>query len=153
MEEKCAEPDQIHLKGIEIPNPLFSERIRYARCLQAGEKQTSVYCWRMPKRKTFIFPTLFQLYHSPIFILLVLFCLGFYALSVGLNCLNMCHIHFLFLIFIFLMWVSTFPRTFDSCHGSSLTTPVILYDGSEEELMDTIEREFSWLSELRKLFF
>ncbi len=22
--------------------------------------------------------------------------------------------------------------------------PVILYDGSEEELMDTIEREFSW---------
>ncbi|XP_039898376.1 uncharacterized protein LOC120740236 isoform X2 [Simochromis diagramma] len=33
--------------------------------------------------------------------------------------------------------------TFDSCHGSSLTTPVILYDGSEEELMDTIEREFS----------
>lgn len=33
--------------------------------------------------------------------------------------------------------------TFDSCRGSSLTTPVILYDGSEEELMDTIEREFS----------
>lgn len=51
--------------------------------------------------------------------------------------------HFLFVIFTFLMWVSTFPRTFDSCHGSSLTTPVILYDGSEEELMDTIEREFS----------
>lgn len=24
-----------------------------------------------------------------------------------------------------------------------LATPVILYDGSEEELMDTIEREFS----------
>ncbi|KAI3367616.1 hypothetical protein L3Q82_026462 [Scortum barcoo] len=33
--------------------------------------------------------------------------------------------------------------TFGSCHGSSLTMPVILYDGSEEELMDTIEREFS----------
>lgn len=33
--------------------------------------------------------------------------------------------------------------TFDSCHSSSLTMPVILYDGSEEELMDTIEREFS----------
>ncbi|XP_035466808.2 cystin-1 [Scophthalmus maximus] len=33
--------------------------------------------------------------------------------------------------------------TFGSCHRSSLTTPVILYDGSEEELMDTIEREFS----------
>lgn len=30
-----------------------------------------------------------------------------------------------------------------SCHSSSLTMPVILYDGSEEELMDTIEREFS----------
>ncbi|XP_029983292.1 uncharacterized protein LOC115414196 [Sphaeramia orbicularis] len=29
------------------------------------------------------------------------------------------------------------------CHNSSLTMPVILYDGSEEELMDTIEREFS----------
>ncbi|XP_026196301.1 uncharacterized protein LOC113148739 [Anabas testudineus] len=27
--------------------------------------------------------------------------------------------------------------------SSSLTMPVILYDGSEEELMDTIEREFS----------
>ncbi|KAF3701090.1 hypothetical protein EXN66_Car016778 [Channa argus] len=27
--------------------------------------------------------------------------------------------------------------------SSSLTTPVILYDGSDEELMDTIEREFS----------
>lgn len=27
---------------------------------------------------------------------------------------------------------------------SSSLTPVILYDGSEEELMDTIEREFSW---------
>ncbi|XP_041828727.1 uncharacterized protein LOC121631745 [Melanotaenia boesemani] len=27
--------------------------------------------------------------------------------------------------------------------ASSLTMPVILYDGSEEELMDTIEREFS----------
>ncbi|XP_042357453.1 uncharacterized protein LOC121954167 [Plectropomus leopardus] len=32
--------------------------------------------------------------------------------------------------------------TFSSCHSSSLTMPVILYDGSEEELMDTIEREF-----------
>nr|XP_046269416.1 uncharacterized protein LOC124072233 [Scatophagus argus] len=30
-----------------------------------------------------------------------------------------------------------------TCHTSSLTMPVILYDGSEEELMDTIEREFS----------
>lgn len=30
-----------------------------------------------------------------------------------------------------------------SCHNSSLPMPVILYDGSEEELMDTIEREFS----------
>ncbi|KAM3595136.1 uncharacterized protein V6R79_018753 [Siganus canaliculatus] len=30
-----------------------------------------------------------------------------------------------------------------SCHNSSLAMPVILYDGSEEELMDTIEREFS----------
>nr|XP_020446813.1 uncharacterized protein LOC109955215 [Monopterus albus] len=35
------------------------------------------------------------------------------------------------------------PRRFGSCHSSSLTMPVILYDGSEEELMDTIEREFS----------
>lgn len=33
--------------------------------------------------------------------------------------------------------------TCGSCHSSSLTMPVILYDGSEEELMDTIEREFS----------
>ncbi|XP_039992429.1 uncharacterized protein LOC120795043 [Xiphias gladius] len=33
--------------------------------------------------------------------------------------------------------------TCGSCHGSSLPMPVILYDGSEEELMDTIEREFS----------
>ncbi|XP_034530358.1 uncharacterized protein LOC117805874 [Notolabrus celidotus] len=33
--------------------------------------------------------------------------------------------------------------TLGSCHSSSLTMPVILYDGSEEELMDTIEREFS----------
>ncbi|XP_008305101.1 uncharacterized protein LOC103376495 [Stegastes partitus] len=33
--------------------------------------------------------------------------------------------------------------TFGSCHSSSLTMPVIPYDGSEEELMDTIEREFS----------
>ncbi|XP_028251686.1 uncharacterized protein LOC114427695 [Parambassis ranga] len=33
--------------------------------------------------------------------------------------------------------------TFGSCHSSSITMPVILYDGSEEELMDTIEREFS----------
>lgn len=32
--------------------------------------------------------------------------------------------------------------TFDKGHNSSLT-PVVLYDGSEEELMDTIEREFS----------
>lgn len=150
MEEKCAEPDQIHLKGIEIPNPLFSERIRYARCLQAGEKQTSVYCWRMPKRKTFIFPTLFQLSHSAIFVLLVLFCLGLYT-ERWVKLFKYVS-HFLFVIFTFLMWVSTFPRTFDSCHGSSLTTPVILYDGSEEELMDTIEREFSWPSELRKLF-
>lgn len=28
--------------------------------------------------------------------------------------------------------------------------PVILYNGSEEELMDTIEREFSWPPQLRK---
>ncbi|XP_055361792.1 uncharacterized protein LOC114848230 isoform X2 [Betta splendens] len=34
-------------------------------------------------------------------------------------------------------------RSDGSRHGSSLTMPVILYDGSEEELMDTIEREFS----------
>ncbi|KAG7511209.1 hypothetical protein JOB18_043674 [Solea senegalensis] len=33
--------------------------------------------------------------------------------------------------------------TFGSCDSSSLTMPVILYDGSEEELMDTIEREYS----------
>ncbi|CAN9502362.1 unnamed protein product [Ophioblennius macclurei] len=33
--------------------------------------------------------------------------------------------------------------TFGSCHSPSLTMPVILYDGSEEELMDTIEKEFS----------
>ncbi|KAM9842217.1 uncharacterized protein ACBR49_013667 [Aulostomus maculatus] len=33
-------------------------------------------------------------------------------------------------------------RIFDSC-SSAPTKPVILYDGSEEELMDTIEREFS----------
>ncbi|XP_026187505.1 uncharacterized protein LOC113144991 [Mastacembelus armatus] len=33
--------------------------------------------------------------------------------------------------------------SFGSCHSSSLTMPVILYHGSEEELMDTIEREFS----------
>ena len=39
--------------------------------------------------------------------------------------------------------LSSLPRTFGSCQGSSLTMPVILYDGSEEELMDTIEREFS----------
>ncbi|XP_029349659.1 uncharacterized protein LOC115035793 [Echeneis naucrates] len=32
---------------------------------------------------------------------------------------------------------------FGSCHGSSLTMPAILYDGSEMELMDTIEKEFS----------
>ncbi|XP_057715393.1 uncharacterized protein LOC130930997 [Corythoichthys intestinalis] len=30
-----------------------------------------------------------------------------------------------------------------SGHSTPLATPVILYDGSEEELMDTIEREFS----------
>lgn len=30
-----------------------------------------------------------------------------------------------------------------SCQSSSLTMPVILYNGSEEELMDKIEREFS----------
>ncbi|MEQ2249169.1 hypothetical protein ILYODFUR_026606 [Ilyodon furcidens] len=34
-------------------------------------------------------------------------------------------------------------QTFGSCHSPSLPMPVILYDGSEEELMDTIEREFS----------
>lgn len=33
--------------------------------------------------------------------------------------------------------------TLGSLHGSSLTMPVILYNGSEEELMDTIENEFS----------
>ncbi|KAA8582078.1 uncharacterized protein LOC116670446 [Etheostoma spectabile] len=33
--------------------------------------------------------------------------------------------------------------TFGSCHSSSLTMPVTMYDGSEEELMDTIEKEFS----------
>ncbi|CAK6971517.1 uncharacterized protein LOC121881134 [Scomber scombrus] len=33
--------------------------------------------------------------------------------------------------------------TFSSFHGSSLTMPVIMYNGSEEELMDTIEKEFS----------
>ncbi|XP_041668121.1 uncharacterized protein LOC121525957 [Cheilinus undulatus] len=33
--------------------------------------------------------------------------------------------------------------TFGSCHSSSLTMPVILYDGSDEELMDTIVRDFS----------
>lgn len=33
--------------------------------------------------------------------------------------------------------------TFGSYHSSSAAMPVILYDGSEEELMDTIEREFS----------
>ncbi|KAM7376010.1 hypothetical protein PAMP_005762 [Pampus punctatissimus] len=33
--------------------------------------------------------------------------------------------------------------TFDSFHSSSLTMPVILYNGSEVELMDTIEKEFS----------
>ncbi|XP_068195400.1 uncharacterized protein [Antennarius striatus] len=34
-------------------------------------------------------------------------------------------------------------QTFGKSHSSSVATPVILYDGSEEELMDTIEREFS----------
>ncbi|XP_034714604.1 uncharacterized protein LOC117936010 [Etheostoma cragini] len=33
--------------------------------------------------------------------------------------------------------------TFGSCQSSSLTMPVTMYDGSEEELMDTIEKEFS----------
>ncbi|XP_071354782.1 uncharacterized protein [Trachinotus anak] len=33
--------------------------------------------------------------------------------------------------------------SFGSCHGPSPAMPVILYDGSEEELMDTIEREFT----------
>ncbi|XP_078133918.1 uncharacterized protein LOC144535364 [Sander vitreus] len=33
--------------------------------------------------------------------------------------------------------------TFGSCHSSSLTMPITMYDGSEEELMDTIEKEFS----------
>ncbi|XP_045918446.1 uncharacterized protein LOC123978886 [Micropterus dolomieu] len=33
--------------------------------------------------------------------------------------------------------------TYGSCHSPTLTMPVIPYHGSEEELMDTIEREFS----------
>ncbi|KAK5857567.1 hypothetical protein PBY51_010804 [Eleginops maclovinus] len=33
--------------------------------------------------------------------------------------------------------------TFGSCQSSSLTMPANLYDGSEEELMNTIEKEFS----------
>ncbi|CAL8296746.1 unnamed protein product [Arctogadus glacialis] len=33
--------------------------------------------------------------------------------------------------------------SFANCLNTPVTTPVILYDGSEEELMDTIEREFS----------
>ncbi|TDG98993.1 hypothetical protein EPR50_G00205840 [Perca flavescens] len=33
--------------------------------------------------------------------------------------------------------------TFGSCHSSCLPMPVTMYDGSEEELMDTIEKEFS----------
>ncbi|XP_029317254.1 uncharacterized protein LOC115027863 [Cottoperca gobio] len=33
--------------------------------------------------------------------------------------------------------------TIGSCHSSSLTVPVNLYDGSEEDLMNTIEKEFS----------
>lgn len=41
---------------------------------------------------------------------------------------------------------SSLCRTFGGCHSSPLPMPIILYDGSEEELMDTIEREFSWLS-------
>ncbi|XP_077587905.1 uncharacterized protein LOC144206682 [Stigmatopora nigra] len=36
------------------------------------------------------------------------------------------------------------PQThLTSDHNTPLTTPVLVYDGSEEELMDTIEREFS----------
>ncbi|KAM4625858.1 uncharacterized protein ACJ7VT_004155 [Polymixia lowei] len=33
--------------------------------------------------------------------------------------------------------------SFGNCHSPSLAMPAIQYDGSEEELMDTIEREFS----------
>lgn len=54
-----------------------------------------------------------------------------------------CHSYFLFFIAMMLKHFSTLPRTFGSCHSTSVTMPVILYDGSEEELMDTIEREFS----------
>lgn len=39
--------------------------------------------------------------------------------------------------------ISTLCRTLGGRHGSPLPMPIILYDGSEEELMDTIEREFS----------
>ncbi|XP_004082242.1 uncharacterized protein LOC101174385 [Oryzias latipes] len=41
--------------------------------------------------------------------------------------------------------VSTSERqlALNSCHHSSQPMPAVLYDGSEEELMDTIEREFS----------
>ncbi|CAL8285272.1 unnamed protein product [Lota lota] len=44
--------------------------------------------------------------------------------------------------------VEQVPKTgndssFANCLNTPVTTPVILYDGSEEELMDTIEREFS----------
>lgn len=42
--------------------------------------------------------------------------------------------------------VFDFPLTFRRPSGGpSLPMPLILYDGSEEELMDTIEREFNWL--------
>lgn len=53
---------------------------------------------------------------------------------------------FFFFYFVDKVPLLSFLRNFGSCHGSSLTMPVILYDGSEEELMDTIEREFSWPS-------
>lgn len=36
------------------------------------------------------------------------------------------------------------PRVLDDGNGPSLSKPVILYDGSEVDLMETIEREFSW---------
>nr|XP_029543705.1 uncharacterized protein LOC115146070 [Oncorhynchus nerka] len=45
-------------------------------------------------------------------------------------------------------WVESVPRSEsdsvpDDSHGPSLSTPIILYDGSEVDLMETIEREFS----------
>lgn len=52
--------------------------------------------------------------------------------------------HIKFFIIILLKCFSALLRTFESFHSSSVTMPVILYNGSEEELMDTIEREFSW---------